>query len=187
MKSLLLALIAAASLAHAQDAPYPSRAVKIVVPFAPGGATDITARLIGERLSTKWGQPVVVENHPGAGGNVGSDIVAKAKPDGYTLLVGVTGSHAINASLMRSMPYHPLRDFEPLTLATIFPNAIVVNAKVPANTLAELTTASSASQPARPTTMARGGTTPSSGSTASARRTRFRHPSTRSRASPISR
>ena len=138
MKSLLLALIAAASLAHAQDAPYPSRAVKIVVPFAPGGATDITARLIGERLSTKWGQPVVVENHPGAGGNVGSDIVAKAKPDGYTLLVGVTGSHAINASLMRSMPYHPLRDFEPLTLATIFPNAIVVNAKVPANTLAEL-------------------------------------------------
>ena len=138
MKSLLLALIAAASLAHAQDAPYPSRAVKIVVPFAPGGATDITARLIGERLSTKWGQPVVVENHPDVGGNVGSDIVAKAKPDGYTLLVGVTGSHAINASLMRSMPYHPLRDFEPLTLATIFPNAIVVNAKVPANTLAEL-------------------------------------------------
>ena len=138
MKALFLALFAAASLAQAQEAAYPSRAVKIVVPFAPGGATDITARLVGEKLSGKWGQPVVIENHPGAGGNVGSDIVAKAKPDGYTLLVGVTGSHAINTSLMKSMPYHPLRDFEPLTLATIFPNAIVVNAKVPASTLPEL-------------------------------------------------
>lgn len=138
MKALLLALIAAASLVHAQEPAYPSHAVKIVVPFAPGGATDITARLVGERLSAKWGQPVVIENHPGAGGNVGSDIVAKAKPDGYTLLVGVTGSHAINTSLMKSMPYHPLRDFEPLTLATVYPNAIVVNAKVPASTLPEL-------------------------------------------------
>jgi tripartite-type tricarboxylate transporter receptor subunit TctC len=138
MKAFLLALIAAASFAQAQEPAYPSRAVRIVVPFAPGGATDITARLVGERLSAKWGQPVVIENHPGAGGNVGSDIVAKAKPDGYTLLVGVTGSHAINTSLMKSMPYHPLRDFEPLTLATVFPNAIVVNAKVPASTLPEL-------------------------------------------------
>lgn len=134
--ALLAVLVALPSLA--QDASFPSRAVRIVVPFAPGGATDITARLIGERLSKKWGQPVVIDNHPGAGGNVGSDLVAKAKPDGYTLLVGVTGSHAINTSLMKSMPYHPLRDFEPLTLATIFPNAIVVNAKVPASTLPEL-------------------------------------------------
>ena len=123
--------------AHAQET-YPSRAVKIVVPFAPGGATDITARLIGDRLAKKWNQPVVIENHPGAGGNVGSNLVAKAAPDGYTLLVGVTGSHSINTSLMKSMPYHPLRDFEPLTLATVFPNAIVVNAKVPANNLADL-------------------------------------------------
>jgi tripartite-type tricarboxylate transporter receptor subunit TctC len=140
MKSLVLAVVAvfATLAAHAQDAPYPSRPVKIVVPFAPGGATDITARLIGEKLSRKWGQPVVIENHAGAGGNVGSDLVAKAKPDGYTLLVGVTGSHSINISLMKSMPYHPLRDFEPLTLATIYPNAIVVNAKVPASTLPEL-------------------------------------------------
>ena len=141
MKRFVVAL-AAASMSIgslAQDAAtFPSHAVKIVVPFAPGGATDITARLIGEKLSKKWGQPVVIENRAGAGGNVGSDLVAKAAPDGYTLLVGVTGSHAINTSLMKSMPYHPLRDFEPLTLATIFPNAIVVNAKVPANTLPEL-------------------------------------------------
>jgi tripartite-type tricarboxylate transporter receptor subunit TctC len=141
MKRFVLAMAAACLpvTAHAQDAAgYPSRAVKIVVPFAPGGATDITARLIGEKLGKKWNQPVIIENHAGAGGNVGSDLVAKAKPDGYTLLVGVTGSHAINTSLMKSMPYHPLRDFEPLTLATIFPNAIVVNAKVPASTLPEL-------------------------------------------------
>jgi len=132
---LACALVAAGAMA--QDV-FPSRAVKMVVPFAPGGATDITARLIGERLAKKWSQPVIIENHAGAGGNVGSDLVAKAKPDGYTILLGVTGSHAINTSLMKSMPYHPLRDFEPLTLATIFPNAIVVNAKVPANTLPEL-------------------------------------------------
>ncbi|MFO1303931.1 MAG: tripartite tricarboxylate transporter substrate binding protein [Burkholderiales bacterium] len=139
MKRWIVATITAlaSAAALAQDA-YPTRPVKIVVPFAPGGATDITARLIGEKLQAKWGQPVVIENHAGAGGNVGSDIVAKAKPDGYTLLVGVTGSHAINTSLMKSMPYHPLRDFEPLTLATIYPNAIVVNAKVPASTLPEL-------------------------------------------------
>ena len=128
-----------AACALAQDAAdYPSRAVKIVVPFAAGGATDITARLIGEKLAQKWGKPVIIENHAGAGGNVGSDLVAKAKPDGYTLLVGVTGSHSINTSLFKSMPYHPLRDFEPLTLATVFPNAIVVNPKVPANNLPEL-------------------------------------------------
>jgi len=140
MKHLLIAAFAAlpALASVAQDAPFPSHAVKIVVPFAAGGATDITARLISERLAQRWGQPVVIENHPGAGGNVGSDLVAKAKPDGYTLLLGVTGSHAINTSLMKSMPYHPLRDFEPLTLATVFPNAIVVNAKVPASTLPEL-------------------------------------------------
>ncbi|MFO1312507.1 MAG: tripartite tricarboxylate transporter substrate binding protein [Burkholderiales bacterium] len=139
MKRWIVGTIAAvaSALVLAQEV-YPNRAVKIVVPFAPGGATDITARLIGEKLQAKWGQPVVIENHPGAGGNVGSDLVAKAKPDGYTLLVGVTGSHAINTSLMKSMPYDPLKDFEPLTLATIYPNAIVVNAKVPASTLPEL-------------------------------------------------
>jgi tripartite-type tricarboxylate transporter receptor subunit TctC len=125
--------------AVAQDtAGYPSRAVKIVVPFTAGGATDITARLIGEKLAQKWGKPVIIENRAGAGGNVGSDLVAKATPDGYTLLVGVTGSHSINTSLFKSMPYHPLRDFEPLTLATVFPNAIVVNPSVPANNLPEL-------------------------------------------------
>jgi tripartite-type tricarboxylate transporter receptor subunit TctC len=122
----------------AQTTDFPNKPVRIVVPFPPGGATDITARVVAEKLSTKWGQPVVIDNKAGAGGNVGSDLVAKSPPDGYNIVLGVTGSHAINISLYKKMPYHPLNDFEPLTQATIYPNAIVVNSQVPANNLPEL-------------------------------------------------
>ena len=122
----------------AQTTDFPNKPVRIVVPFPPGGATDITARVVAEKLSTKWGQPVVIDNKAGAGGNVGSDLVAKSAPDGYNIVLGVTGSHSINISLYKKMPYHPLIDFEPLTQATIYPNAIVVNPQVPANTLPEL-------------------------------------------------
>jgi tripartite-type tricarboxylate transporter receptor subunit TctC len=131
------AALAVTGLARAQGG-FPSRAVSIVVPFAPGGATDLTARLVAEKLAARWGQPVVVDNKPGAGGNVGSALVAKAAPDGHTLVLGVTGSHGINVSLVPNMPYHPLRDFEPLTQATAFPNAIAVHPDVPARTLGEL-------------------------------------------------
>lgn len=122
----------------AQSTDFPGKPVRIVVPFPPGGATDITARVVAEKLSSKWGQPVVIDNKAGAGGNVGSDLVAKSTPDGYNIVLGVTGSHAINISLYKKMPYHPLNDFEPLTQATIYPNAIVVNPQVPANNLQEL-------------------------------------------------
>lgn len=122
----------------AQTTDFPNKPVRIVVPFPPGGATDITARVVAEKLSTKWGQPVVIDNKAGAGGNVGSDLVAKSAPDGYNIVLGVTGSHSINISLYKKMPYHPLNDFEPLTQATIYPNAIVVNPQVPANNLQEL-------------------------------------------------
>lgn len=122
----------------AQTTDFPNKPVRIVVPFPPGGATDITARVVAEKLSTKWGQPVVIDNKAGAGGNVGSDLVAKSAPDGYSIVLGVTGSHSINISLYKKMPYHPLSDFEPLTQATIYPNAIVVNPQVPANNLPEL-------------------------------------------------
>ena len=124
--------------AQAQTTDFPNKPVRIVVPFPPGGATDITARVVSEKLSAKWGQPVVIDNKAGAGGNVGSDLVAKSVPDGYNIVLGVTGSHAINVSLYKKMPYHPLNDFEPLSQATIYPNAIVVNPQVPANSLAEL-------------------------------------------------
>jgi tripartite-type tricarboxylate transporter receptor subunit TctC len=124
-------------MSRAQGA-FPTRAVTIVVPFGPGGPTDLTARLVAEKLSARWGQPVLVDNRPGAGGNLGSAQVAKAAPDGHTLVLGVTGSHGINVSLVPNMPYHPLRDFEPLTQATIFPNGIAVHPGVPAQTLQDL-------------------------------------------------
>jgi tripartite-type tricarboxylate transporter receptor subunit TctC len=131
------ALATLAPRAQAQ-AGFPSRPVTLVVPFGPGGATDQTARWVAEKLAQRWGQQVLVDNKPGAGGNVGSALVARAPADGHTLVLGVTGSHGINPALMANMPYHPLRDFEPLTQATIFPNAITVHPGVPANTLAEL-------------------------------------------------
>lgn len=133
------ALTLAPAIALAQLAgDYPSRPVRLIVPFAPGGPTDIAARLIGEKLGARWNQQIVIDNRPGAGGNLGSDIAAKSAPDGYTMVLGVTDSHAINISLMKQMPYHPLRDFEPVTQATIFPNAIAVHPSLPAKNLKEL-------------------------------------------------
>lgn len=134
---ILMALLPLAVGAQTPEA-FPSKPVRIVVPFPPGGATDITARAVADKLAVKWGQSVVIDNKPGAGGNLGSDLVAKSSPDGHTLVLGVTGSHSINTTLYKKMPYHPLTDFEPLTQATIYPNAIVVHPQVPANNLQEL-------------------------------------------------
>jgi tripartite-type tricarboxylate transporter receptor subunit TctC len=130
--------LSTATTAAESAASFPSRPVTIVVPFPAGGATDITGRLVAEGLSKKWGQSVIVENRPGAGGNVGSAYVAKAAPDGYTLILGVTGSHGINVSLYKHMPYDPLKDFEPISQATLYPNAIVVNPSFPASNLKQL-------------------------------------------------
>jgi len=135
----LLALTLCATGAHAQGAAdFPARPIRLVVPFPPGGATDIAARLIGERMSADWKQPVTVDNRPGAGGNIGADVVAKAAPDGYTLIVGVTGSHAINTSLYARMPYDPVKDFEAISQVAVVPNVVVVHPSVPAQTLREL-------------------------------------------------
>lgn len=122
----------------AQADSYPSRSIRIVVPFPPGGATDAAARLVATKMSEKWGQPVVIDNRAGAGGNVGSDIVAKSAPDGYTLVMGVTGSHAINTSLYSKMPYDPVADFVAISQVAVVPNVVVVHPSVPARTLAEL-------------------------------------------------
>ena len=119
---------AGAAPALAQGA-YPNRPVRVIVPFAAGGTTDIFARLIGERLSTALGQQFIIENRGGAGGNIGADAVAKAAPDGYTLVMGTVGTHAINASLYAKMPYDPLTDFEPIAFAAGVPNLMVVNPK----------------------------------------------------------
>lgn len=139
----LLAMAIAASVgfstAHAQS--WPSKPVRIIVPFPPGGTTDIVARSLGVELQRMWQQPVVVENRPGAGGNIGADLVAKSPNDGYTLLMGTVGTHAINAALFEQsgnkMPFDPVKDFVPITLAAGVPNVMVVNAKVPVNSVAE--------------------------------------------------
>lgn len=106
---------------------WPNKPVKIVVPFAPGGTTDILARAVAPELSKAFGQTFIVDNRAGAGGNVGADIVAKSAPDGYTLLMGTVGTHGINKSLYRKLPYDPQKDFAPITLVAGVPNVMVMN------------------------------------------------------------
>jgi len=126
----LLSLAAAASLplpAWSQT-PWPSKQVRIVVPFAPGGTTDILARLLAPELAKALGQPFIVDNRGGAGGNIGADHVAKSPGDGYTLLMGTVGTHGINKSLYARLPYDPQKDFAPITLVAGVPNVMVMNA-----------------------------------------------------------
>jgi len=144
LRSTLSALGLAAALAlpgagtaQAQTAAYPSRPIHIVVTFSTGGAPDILARLIGERLQTLWGQSVIIDNKPGAGGNTGADSVAKAAPDGYTIVVGTVGTHSINGALYPKMPYDMVKDFTPITLLATTPNMLVVHNGVPVKTLPE--------------------------------------------------
>jgi tripartite-type tricarboxylate transporter receptor subunit TctC len=134
--------------AHAQPTNYPSRPIRLVVPFTPGGSTDILARAIGQELTKAWGQSVVVENVPGAGGAIGADKVAKAAPDGYTLLMGHIGTLAVNPSLYPRLPYNPLKDFAPVAWVARVPNVLVVHPGVPARTARELVTLAR-SQPGR--------------------------------------
>ncbi len=117
--------------------PYPSRVVKLIVPQTPGGATDVFARKIGQLLSEKWGQPVVIENRAGAGGVVGTDVVAKSAPDGYTLLVTYAGSQAINPSLYQKIPFDSVNDFQTIATLASTPFVLIVHPKLPAKDLAE--------------------------------------------------
>lgn len=135
----VFALLAAplAPPAHAQ-APYPHQPIRIVVPFPAGGATDILARAVAARLTEAWKAQVFVDNRPGAGGNLGSELVAKAPGDGYTILMGTVGTHAINASLYRKMPYDHVKDFAPIVLVAAVPNVLVVNPSLPVHSVAEL-------------------------------------------------
>jgi tripartite-type tricarboxylate transporter receptor subunit TctC len=119
---------------------WPAKPIKWIVPFAPGGTTDILARTIGEKLTVALAQPVIIENKPGAGGGVGADFTAKAPPDGYTIMGGTISTHAINASLYKSLPYDPVKDFVPITLIARVPNMLVVNPDIPAKNVAELIT-----------------------------------------------
>ena len=117
---------------------YPTRPIRLVVPFPPGGSLDVVARALGQKLSEAWGQPVLIDNRPGAGGNIGADLVAKSAPDGYTILEGALSTHAVNVSLYASLPYDPIKDFAPITLVAITPNVLVLNAAFPVNSVPEL-------------------------------------------------
>jgi tripartite-type tricarboxylate transporter receptor subunit TctC len=117
---------------------YPERPLRVIVPFPPGGPTDIVARPLAAQLGEALKQPVVIDNRGGSGGSVGADAVAKAQPDGYTLLVGTVGTAAINVSLYRSLPYDPIGDFTPIALLAAAPVAVVVNASTPIASLADL-------------------------------------------------
>ena len=131
---LLFLLVASAAMAQS----FPQRPVRIVVPYPPGSGTDIVARILGQKLSEGWGQQVIVDNRPGAGAIIGVDAVAKAAPDGYTIGIADTGPLAINPALYPKLPYHPVRDFAPVTVVATLPFILVVNPGVPAMNVAEL-------------------------------------------------
>jgi tripartite-type tricarboxylate transporter receptor subunit TctC len=135
MRLLIAALFLCATQAFAQD--FPAKPIRIIVPFPPGGSTDVIGRRIAEKWQASMGQPVLVENKPGAGGAVGAEQVAKSPADGYTLLIGVTGSNGVSYSLNPKLPYQP-KDFDPVSLVVSAPLTIVVNPSVPAKNLKEL-------------------------------------------------
>src|SRR5580704_14411257 len=124
--------------ADAQD--FPDHAIKIIVPSSPGGAIDLTGRIVAEKLQQKWGKPVVVENRPGASMQIGAEAVAKASPDGYTLLVAHDGTLAINPLVYPNLPYDPQKSFEPLGMVISIPEVVMVNVSVPVHSIGELVT-----------------------------------------------
>ena len=132
----LLATVAAVPFAAAQA--YPAKPIRLVVPFPPGGPLDVIARTIGQKATEDWGQPVIVDNRPGAGGDIGADIVAKSAPDGYTIVMGALSTHAVNVTLYGNLPYDPIKDFAPIGLVAITPNVLVLNPNVPATSVQEL-------------------------------------------------
>jgi len=142
MRMIVTRLVAAAGLlalagpAGAQD--YPTKPIRLVVPFTPAGATDILARLSAQHLSQAWGQQVVVDNRPGAAGNIGTEIVAKASPDGYTILMATVSTHGINPALYKKIGYDAVKDFAPISLMALVPNVLEVNPSVTASSVKEL-------------------------------------------------
>ncbi len=133
--AICIAAVAATSAVHAQN--YPARPIRLVVSFAAGGGVDLVARLIGQKLSEAWGQQVVIDNRPGAGGNVSAELIAKSPPDGYTIYLS-TASIVVNASLYKLLPYDPLKDFAPVTLLVNAHNVLVAHPSLPAKNIREL-------------------------------------------------
>ncbi|MGH8616417.1 MAG: Bug family tripartite tricarboxylate transporter substrate binding protein [Burkholderiales bacterium] len=132
-----MALLSWSALSFAQGA-YPNKPIRIIVAYTPAGATDILARTVGQKMSEAWGQPVIVENRPGANGNIGTEVAARANPDGYTLLMVTAGTHGVNPGLYRKLPWDAVKDFAPVSLVAIVPNIMVVNNSVPVKNAKEL-------------------------------------------------
>ena len=133
-----LVVLAALAPETAQAQAFPSKPVKLVIPFPPGGSLDNVGRLLAQKISESWGQTIVVENRPGAGGNVGADAVAKSPADGYTVVMGALSTHAVNPSLYPKMPYDAVKDFAPISNVAITPNVLVTNAALPVSSLRDL-------------------------------------------------
>ena len=136
--AVAIAVLPLEAIAQSPAAAFPTKPVRLVVPFPPGGPLDVTGRAIAQKLSESWGQPVVVDNRPGAGGNIGAELVAKAPADGYTVVMGALSTHAVNPSLYAKMPYDAVKDFAPITLVATTPNVLVVNPALPVNSVREL-------------------------------------------------
>ena len=135
---ILAALLACFASAAAQAQTYPSKPIRLIVPYAAGGTSDILARQLGPKLAEAWGPPVIVENKPGANGNVGADVVAKSAPDGYTLLLTDVGGLVISASVYAALPFNPSKDFSPVVMVSYSPHVLAVHPSVPAKNVSEL-------------------------------------------------
>lgn len=136
--ALGLGLLAAATGTAASAQSFPDRSITMIVPFAAGGSTDVVARIVAQKMSEDLGQQVIVQNVAGAGGNLGADNVARAAPDGYTILMGTVATHALNPLILKSTPYDAEKDFAPISLLVIVPNVLVVNPELPAKNVQEL-------------------------------------------------
>jgi tripartite-type tricarboxylate transporter receptor subunit TctC len=138
-QALVVSLTIAGTLASPLSAQnFPNHAIRFVVPQATGGASDVIARLVGQKLAERWGQQIVVDNRSGAGGNIGTEIVARAAPDGYTWLLGFVGTHAINPSLYKNLAWDAEKDFSPVAILAVVPFVVVANPSLPAKNMAEL-------------------------------------------------
>jgi tripartite-type tricarboxylate transporter receptor subunit TctC len=136
--TVLATCFAALPAVAADTSGYPNKTIRIVVPFPPGGIADVICRVLAQKFTDTWNQPAVVDNRPGAGGNIGADIIAKAPPDGYTIGIGSIGTHAVNPSLFSKMPYDAVRDFAPVALVMEADGLLVLHPSVPAKTVKEL-------------------------------------------------
>ena len=138
LMGIMFTILASGTTSAQAPVKYPVKAIRMILPSAPGSGPDIMARTIGQKLTEAWGQPVVIEARPGAGGIIGSEAVAKSTPDGYTLLMGNAGSHSVNVSLYAKLPYDPLKDFTPVALVSSAPNILIVHPSLPVKSVKDL-------------------------------------------------